>query len=173
MQQDEQSQEGQPAGQQLSPPADDTSRRTMTPEESREELQEAIDGSNDVLASATTTMTLFPDTITLDRAKLTITRRTFLRTAEVKSMRVEDLLNVDVSVGPVFGTLKVTARVLNAGKPHGVGPFWRKDAQRLKRITQGYIIALQRNIDCSALQAGELAGMLEQLGEDDHDLPTE
>jgi len=172
MEQDEAAQQ-RPQGTQLSPPPEDTNPREMTPQEAREELKEAIAGSNDVLVSATTTMTLFPDTITLDRAKLTITRRTFLRTAEIKSMRIEDLLNVDVSLGPIFGTIKVTARVLNAGKPHGVGPFWRKDAERLKRITQGYIIALQRKIDCSALPADELARMLEQLGEDDHDLPTE
>ena len=58
--------------------------------------------------------------------------------------------------------------MLNAEKPYSVGKFWRDDATRLKRITQGYVIALQRNIDCSALPLRELSKMLDELGQDDH-----
>src|SRR6478672_6144367 len=107
----------QPDGSQLSPPPSEPKK----PEETRQELQEAIAGSNDVLVTATTTLTLFPDTITVDRAKLTITRRTFLRTAEIMSMRVEDILNATATVGPIFGTVKIVSRVLNAEKPHTIG----------------------------------------------------
>lgn len=153
---------------QLSPPAEQSEPRTPTPEESREELQEAIRGSNEVLATATTTLTLFPDTLTVDRAKLTVTKRTFFSTAEVMSMRIEDVLNVTATVGPFFGSVKIVSRVLNTEKPYAVGRFWRRDAIRLKRITQGYIIALQRGIDCGSLPTRELAAMLDKLGEDDH-----
>jgi len=154
--------------QQSSPPPTDQGERQQSPEETRKELKEAIEGSNEVLASATTTLTLFPDTIVVDRAKLTVIRRTFLRTAEVMSMRIEDILNTTATVGPFFGTVKVVSRVLNAEKPYSVGKFWRNDAMRIKRITQGYVIALQRDIDCSALPLKELAKMLDELGQDDH-----
>jgi len=154
--------------QQYSPPVPEEHSRELTPEETREELKEAIKGSNDVLVSASTVLTVFPDTITLDRAKLTIFRRTFLKSGQVMSMRVEDLLNVTAAVGPFFGSVKIISRVLNAEKPHRVGHFWRDDAIRVKRITQGYIIALQRKIDCSSLDTDELVKLLEQLGEDDH-----
>jgi hypothetical protein len=33
---------------------------------------------------------------------------------------------------------------------------------------QGYIIAMQKEIDCNSLETKELAEMLEKLGKDDH-----
>lgn len=84
------------------------------------------------------------------------------------SMRIEDILNVTASIGPFFGSVKIVSRVMNSEQPFDVGLFWRRDAIRLKRIIQGYVIALQRDIDCTSLSAGELAAMLDKLGEDDH-----
>src|SRR5258707_12767457 len=84
----------QQAAPQTSPPVQDAQHRTATPEESKQELRNAIKGSNQVLASATTALTFFPDTLTVDRAKLTLTKRTFFQTAEVMSIRIEDVLNV-------------------------------------------------------------------------------
>lgn len=153
---------------QVSPPPPEGEMRAASPQESRRELQEAIKGSNDILAKASTVFTLFPDTLTVDRAKMTVTKRTFLQTAEVMSMRIEDILNVTASVGPLFGSVKVVSRVLNAEKPYTIGRFWRNEAIRMKRITQGYVIALQRHIDCSALPTPELVRMLDGIGEDDH-----
>jgi hypothetical protein len=157
------SQESPPAEAQPAPPA--------TPEETRQELQQAIQGSNEVLATATTILTLFSDTVTLDRAKLTVTKRTFFSTAEVMSIRIEDILNVTATVGPIFGAVKFVSRVLNTEKPYVINHFWRTDALHFKRVTQGYVIAMQRGIDCSALSTKELAEMLDKLGEDDHTNP--
>jgi NAD-dependent oxidoreductase involved in siderophore biosynthesis len=106
--------------------------------------------------------------MTIDRAKITVTKRSFFRTAEVMSIRIEDVLNVACSVGLLFGSITLISRVMNSDQTVSVGHFWRHDAQRLKWIGQGYVIALQRNIDCSALEAGELAAMLEKLGADNH-----
>jgi hypothetical protein len=153
---------------QVSPPVIDATKRTMTADETRQELQQAISGSNQVLAHANTVLTLFPDTMTVDRAKVTVTKRTFFRMADIMSIRIEDILNVTCTVGPVFGTLTVTSRVLNVDQTSTIGKFWRADAKRLKRIAQGYVIALQRDIDCSALETKELASLLERLGADNH-----
>jgi hypothetical protein len=140
-----------------------------TKEPPKRELSEVIKGSNDVLVSASTVFpfNLFPDTITVDRTKLTIRKRTFLRSAELVSMRIEDVLNITASVGPIFGSVRITSRVLN-DKPYSVDHFWRDDALKVKRIAQGYIIALQKNIDCDDLSTEKLTQMLEELGRDDH-----
>lgn len=153
---------------QLSPPVEKTEAKKLSPEQTRKELKQAIQGSTDVLVSANTVLTIFPDTLTIDRAKLTVTRRTFLRSAEVMSMRIEDILNVTETLGPIFGSVKIVSRVLNPEKPYVIGLFWRREAVRLKRVLQGYVIALQRNIDCSAISTRELVKMLDQLGEDAH-----
>ena len=155
---------------QVSPPTQEQPPRVATPEESKQELKEAIWDSNEVLAMARTTLTLFPDTLTVDRAKLTVTKHSSYRAAEVTSMRIEDVLSVTATVGPIFGSVKIVSRVLNTEEPYIIGLFWRNDAIKIKRITQGYVIALQRNIDCSSLSSRELAAMLDELGEDDHPL---
>jgi hypothetical protein len=153
---------------QVSPPVSEQGSRTMTAEESKAELKQAIQGSNEVLFSASTVLAIFPDSMTIDRAKVTITKRTFYRMADVMSMRIEDVLNATCTVGPIFGTVTIVSRVMNEDQTSSIGRFWRADAKRLKRIVQGYVIALQRNIDCSQLGTVELSQMLEQLGADNH-----
>lgn len=153
---------------QYSPPIPGQPSRTKGAEESRQQLTQAIQGSNQVLATARTVFELFPDTITIDRAKVTVTRRHFFRSAQIMSVRIEDVLNTTCTVGPVFGSITVISRVMNADQTTTVTRFWRADAVRLKRVLQGYIIALQRQIDCSKLGTEELSSMLEELGADDH-----
>ncbi len=138
--------------------------------EAKAELRQAIHGSYEVLATATTVFpfTIFPDTVTVDRAKLTIAHRSFFRVAELMSIRIEDILNVTANVGPVFGSLHIVSRVLNSDKPYEIKFLWRDDTLKLKRILQGYIIAIQKEIDCSPLKTKELADMLNELGKDDH-----
>ncbi len=131
-----------------------------------EELIQAIGDARDVLVRATTVfpMTLFPDTITIDRTKLTITHRDFFKMAEVLSIRIEDILNVTAGVGPFFGSIKISTRFFDPDKPYTVDHFWRADALKIKRITQGYLIAKKKEIDCSALTTPELTRLLDDLG---------
>jgi hypothetical protein len=153
---------------QVSAPVEEKEEHIATVEESRHEMQDAIRGSNQVLVSAKTVLTLFPDSLTVDRAKLTVTKHRSYRAAEVTSMRIEDVLSVTATVGPLLGSVKIVSRVLNTEEPYVIGSFWRNEAIRIKRITQGYVIALQREIDCSSLSTRELTAMLDKLGEDDH-----
>ena len=160
---------------QYSPPAPNSEAPAYpahTADEVRLELEHAIAGSHEVLATATTLFpfTIFPDTVTLDRAKLTVTHRTFFGVADVMSIRIEDILNVTANIGPILGSIKIVSRVFNIEKPYVVEKFKRNDALRLKHITQGYVIALQRKIDCSSVPTPQLAVMLEQLGADAHNV---
>src|SRR5438270_8983362 len=84
-----------------------------------DKLVEAIGDSYDVLVRATTVfpLTLFPDTLTVDRTKLTITHRDFLSAGEVLSIQIEDILNVTATVGPFFGSIKISTRFFDPGKP--------------------------------------------------------
>ncbi|HEY8998828.1 MAG TPA: hypothetical protein VIM53_00750 [Candidatus Saccharimonadales bacterium] len=138
----------------------------MEAEEAQEQLTQAIVASSKPLAKATTVFpfTLFPDTIVVDRSKITITHRVFFWTAEVISIRVEDVLNVMADVGPLFGSVKIVTRFFNAEKPYTVNYLTRSDALRIKRILQGYVIATQKEIDCSNLDTWRLSKLLEELG---------
>ncbi len=131
-----------------------------------EELVEAIGDAHDVLVRATTVfpVTLFPDTITVDRTKLTVTHREFFRIGEALSIRIEDILNVTATVGPLFGSIKISTRFFDSNKPYTVHHFWRADALKIKRIVQGYLIARQQEVDTSSLSTRELARKLDELG---------
>ncbi len=138
----------------------------LTKQQATEELSKVVNESNDLLTKATTVfpLTLFPDTVSLDRTKLTITHRDFFKVGEVVSFRIEDILHITADVGPFFGSIQIVSRFFDQKKPYRVTFLKRDDALRLKRITQGYIIALQRQIDCSSLTNAELASLLNQLG---------
>lgn len=130
------------------------------------QLSQAITGSHQALVTATTVFpfTLFPDTVIVDREKFTVTHRVFFRVAEVMTIRVEDILNVTADVGPFFGSLKILTRFFDPDKPYSVNFLWRSDTLRIKRILQGYVIAIQKKIDCDALSTPELAKLLDDLG---------
>lgn len=138
----------------------------QTREEAVRQLKQEIGNSNEVLVQATAVFpfSFFPDTLTVDRGKVTITKRTFFGVAEVISVRIEDLLHVVADVGPFFGSVKITNRFFDAQKPYTVNYLWREDALRIKRVLQGYIIATQKMIDCSSFATKELALMLDELG---------
>lgn len=136
-------------------------------EEARKELQDAIHASNEILVTAQTVKPMFADVFTLDRAKVTVARKGVFGTKMTMTSRVEDLLNITVESGMMFGVLRVASRVGNQAVTT-IGPFWRNEALRIKRVTHGLIIALQKEIDLTGLSTRELRSMLERLGEDDH-----
>lgn len=130
------------------------------------ELVDVIGSAHDVLLRVQTVFPakLFPTTISLDRTKVTITERDFMRAGEVLSIRIEDVLNVTANVGPILGSVKISTRFFNPEKPYVVDKLHRRDALKFKRIVQGYLIARQQDIDCSVLPTRDLAKMLDELG---------
>lgn len=137
-------------------------------EEKDKKLRNIVSQSHEVLMSVNTVfpITLFPDSVTVDRTKVTITRRDFFWTSDVMSIRIEDVLNVSASVGPLFGSLTIASRVMSTIDHFKINHFWRNDAIRLKHIIQGYVIAQHNNIDTAHLTTNELIDTLRELGHD-------
>ncbi|MDO8335690.1 MAG: hypothetical protein Q7T74_02810 [Candidatus Saccharibacteria bacterium] len=146
----------------------DQKKKTIEKDAQLKKLNKIVAKSNEVLATATAVFPfdLFPDTVTLDRTKVTITKRSFFWSAEVISIRIEDILNVTTGVGPFFGSLTVASRVMSSVDHFTINYFWRKDAIRLKHIIQGYVIAHHNNIDITNLSKRELTTTLTELGHD-------
>ncbi len=128
--------------------------------------QKFVDDSKRLLATADTVFpfTLFPDTVKVDRAKVTIVQRTFFMSSKTITLRIEDILNVSVSIGPIFGAISITTRVMSTVDHYDITFFWRKDAIHLKHIIQGYIIALHRGKNIDKLTNEELLPLLTDLG---------
>jgi hypothetical protein len=129
------------------------------------ELKKVVAHSREVLVNAKTVLPFFfPHEMILDRTKISIIKRNFFWSADVISIRVEDILNVSVSVGPVFGAVTVASRVMSTIDHFKIDHFWRSDATRLKEIIQGYLIARQNGLRTDHLSCEELASTLLELG---------
>lgn len=138
-------------------------------EKAGKKLNKIVEQSREILASAQTVIlpnNLFPDTVTVDRTKVTITRKTFFWSSTVISIRIEDILNVATSIGPLFGSVTISSRVMNSTDHYEINFFWRRDAIHLKHIIQGYMLVVHNNIDTSSLSKEELIKKLIELGHD-------
>lgn len=141
----------------------------------REETQSDVDNlkrivqqSHEVLAEVQTVfpVTLFPDRVCLDRSVITITKRTFFWSSSTISIRIEDILNVATTLGPMFGSITIASRVMSTIDHYTVNFLWRKDAIELKRMIQGYVIAKHSMIETQHLSTEELVEHLRELGND-------
>lgn len=160
----------------FTPAAELFAKAQITPQEEKiqdkaedlRKLNKIVAKSHEVLASATAVFPfeLFPDSVTLDRTKVTITKRSFFWTSEIISIRIEDILNVTTGLGPFFGSLTVASRVMNSVDQFKINYFWRKDAIEMKHVIQGYVIAHHNNIDVAHLSKKELISTLAELGHD-------
>jgi hypothetical protein len=133
------------------------------------DINQLVNRSHDVLAGARTVMlpvNLFPDSVTVDRTKVTIVKRTFFWNSQVITTRIEDILNVTSNFGPFFGSLTISTRIMNSTDHYEINYFWRKDAQYLKQIIQGYMIAQHNKIATKHLSHNELIDTLLEIGRD-------
>jgi hypothetical protein len=131
-----------------------------------EDLVEITEQSQDVLYEADTVwpFTMFPDTIKLDREKLTMANRFFWRVATITSVPVGEIMSAEAYVGPFFGSLDLTFRFFTNNE-RKIKFLWRKDAVELQRLIHGYIIAHRREIDVSAVNKEDLIKLLTELGQ--------
>lgn len=134
-----------------------------TPEE---KLINTTSESQDALLSADTVFpfTLFRSTIQIDRHKLTIIRRSFFWTADTISVQICDILNVEVNVGPFFGSVVMSSKYFNKNIK-SVNFLRRQDAINFQRLVQGSIIASRKQIDYSGIEKEQLITLLSDLGQ--------
>ncbi len=130
-----------------------------------QKLLSMVEKSNDILMTAQTIFpfTVFPDTVTIDRVKITIKRKMFFAVEKVTSIQIEDVLNTEANTGPFFGSLMIWTRFFES-EPTRVNYLRNQDARDIKSILQGYIIVRQKGIDCAKVDRDQLVTMLYELG---------
>ena len=135
-------------------------------------LKHVVKQSREILAQANNVIlpvNLFADTVIVDRTRITIVKRTFFWSSNVISVGIDDILNVSTKVGPFFGSLNISSRVMNSTDHFEIDYFWRNDAIYLKHIIQGYVIAQQNHIATDELTREQLIETLVELGREDHE----
>ncbi|HEX5395002.1 MAG TPA: hypothetical protein VFW52_01460 [Candidatus Saccharimonadales bacterium] len=121
--------------------------------------------SHEVLFKANTVFpfTLFTDTVVLDREKVSFINRGFFGVARITSVPVRDILSVEADIGPFFGSVHTSSRFY-VTNPKSISWLRRRDAEKLQRMLQGYIIAHEQDINCDNIDKNKLIIMLHDLG---------
>jgi hypothetical protein len=131
-----------------------------------EKLIEITEGSQDCLITAKTLwpFNLFPDTISIDKQKLTIVHRSFFSTSSTISVQIDDVQIAKVDVGPFFGSVHLASKFF-VDNIQSINFLRRSDAISIQRLLQGFIIAHHRRIDCSNIEQEQLVVLLNDLGQ--------
>ena len=136
------------------------------PQDVHEKLIDITEKAQDVLFQADTIFpfTLFPDTVTLDREKLTVATRVFFRTAKIVSVPISSISSAEIDVGPFFASLKMASKFF-VQNTYTVNFLTRGDAQRLHHLLQGFMIAQEKDIDVTDIEKDDLLILLDDLGQ--------
>jgi len=107
---------------------------------------------------------MFPDTVSIDRQKLTITHRSFFQTSTTISIQIDDVQIAKADVGPFFGTVHLASKYF-ADNIQTINFLRRDDAIKIQRLLQGYMIAQSQGIDCASIEDSQLVILLDELGQ--------
>jgi hypothetical protein len=123
--------------------------------------------AGDILYQANTIFpfTLIPDTITIDREKLSISYRAFIKVASVSSTPLNDIEAIDANVGPFFGSLRITSRFF-VNNTRVIKFLTREDTTNIQSILQGYKLAKEKEIDFLEVDKDDLVRALMELGKE-------
>lgn len=133
---------------------------------STSELEEAAKQSQHILiqADAIFPFDLFPDTITVDRQKLTIVRRELWKTKQTVSVAHNGITNIQADMGPLFGSLTVTSGDFMNGT-QTIRYLRKRDVLAVQQLVQGLILAQKEGIDTNAIEDDQtLLRLLDKLG---------
>jgi hypothetical protein len=106
---------------------------------------------------------LFPDTITIDRQKLTVVHRDFFTTKQTVSVQFSDIKNIQADIGPFFGSLTVTSEHF-INNTQTIKNLPKQEVLKIQQLVQGFIIAHKENVDLSEIGDHKLVELLNQLG---------
>lgn len=134
-------------------------------DEARRKLDTFIAHSSDLLykVKAIFPFDLFPNEVRVDHNQVHVIMREFFFSASIYSIRIENIVEAVLDMGPFFATLHITD--MSYGKNLITVKYLpKKQAKKLRRIIQGLMIVNKQNIDVKPLDNDELIVRLEQLG---------
>lgn len=131
----------------------------------REKIVVLAKASDAILFKATTVFpfTFFPDSIIIDKTKITIIERLFFYSADIRSYAIEDILNVEVGIGILFSSLTCLTRYDNK-KVFALRFLRKKDASFARKLIQGLIIAKREGVHLEEISGEEIISYGEAIG---------
>ncbi len=133
--------------------------------EHRSKMQNLAINSETVLLRISTffPFDFFPDQISIETTQVNIVRSNFFFDHNIQSIPIKNILEVRIQDSILFSSLTL---IDNAYLQNEVTISYLKKGQanKARRIIQGLVIASKEGVDCSKLEAQELAELSERLG---------
>lgn len=128
-------------------------------------IEELAARSQEVLFETTTVFpfTFFPDKISIDRVKVSVTKRIFWMDKITESILHEEIVSISAHSVFFLGSVTILSRQVNL-KPLIINSLKREDAQRVRRILQGLSVARQKQVDLDSLDRDTLLATVEAIG---------
>jgi hypothetical protein len=129
------------------------------------QLENVVNESHVVLAKARSVFPfqLFPDTISIDRHKLTIIYREFFWVEKTVSVPIENIKNIEADIGPFLGSINITSDLF-INNTQEVKYLTSGDARRIQKLVQGAVVAQREEIDLNKIGTKKLRNLLIDLG---------
>lgn len=128
-------------------------------------IQEIVAKANTILYSCSTMFpfTFFPDRIEISLSRVSVIRGLFFLSKHTFPILIEDLVNVKVTTGLIFGTVQF--EIFNyESNPKPIRFLHKADAIRVKQYVTGLIEAKAKGVDLSKMSVNQLREKLTELG---------
>lgn len=128
-------------------------------------LEGVVEKAQNILIKSTAVFPfdLFPDSITIDRQKLTVVHRNFFSVKQTVSVQHSDIKNIQADIGPLFGSLTVTSEHF-INNTQTIRYLPKKEVLAIQQLVQGFIVAHNESIDLTDIDDQKLVKLLNQLG---------
>ena len=130
-----------------------------------DKLESVVNKAQNILikSKAVFPFDMFPDSITIDRQKLTVVHRNFFNVKQTVSVQHCDIKNIQADIGPFLGSLTVTSEHF-INNIQTVKYLPKRDVLAIQQLVQGFIVANSQNIEMTNIDDKKLVELLNQLG---------
>lgn len=130
-----------------------------------EMLKNAVEKAEKILikSKAIFPFDFFPDSITIDRQKLTIVHRNFWGVKNTISVHHSDVKNIEASIGPFMGSVTITSMNFT-NNTQTVKYLPKDDVLKIQQLVQGFIVANDEKIETNDIDDNTLVDLLTKLG---------
>jgi len=137
----------------------------MPKTEQKAPLDELADESNVVLFHIKTVfpITPIPSSVIVDKHKVSIVKRGFLRVKQVFTVNHEDISSVEADVGPFLASIVINTRFF-APKPLSLNYLSKKEAIQARRIINGLLVARANKTEIDLIDLTKTRQQLIELG---------
>ena len=127
-------------------------------------LNELVGKSSTILARIRNIIPIFTDEIIIDASKVTIINRPFFFSEHIQAISIKNINDIFIETVPFLATISIMDVGLPKSHMIHVKWFWKKDAEKARRLITGLMETSKENVDLINLDGENLKEKLSELG---------